>query len=62
LQTCSDNDQYEVVDNLPKWAYTKDEWSDLLTSVDKIINDTMYRYKSKPTKEDEIINKLIDSL
>ena len=35
--------EYEEIDRFPKWAYNKEEWSELVASADKIIGDAFYR-------------------
>jgi len=35
--------EYEVLDPLPRWAYTDSEWSEMITSADKIVDGIMYQ-------------------
>ena len=45
--------EYKEIDRLPKWAYHKDEWAELVSSADKIVCDTFYK-KVIPEPVDEV--------
>ena len=40
------NEKYDRIEHLPRWAYHKDEWKQIISSSDKIINGIMYKKKS----------------
>ena len=44
--------KYEVLDPLPRWAYSDSEWSEMITSADKIVDGIMYQI-TEPEALDE---------
>ena len=35
--------EYEVIDPLPRWAYTESEWTKMIIASDKIVDGIMYK-------------------
>ncbi len=45
--------KYEILDPLPRWAYTGSEWTKMIEKADKMVDGYMY-VKSEPViKSDE---------
>jgi len=36
------DDQYDIMNVLPRWAYSGSEWEDMIVECDKIVNGIMY--------------------
>lgn len=54
------NDKYDIIDVMPKWAYDKKQWEELISESDIIIDDTLYKKKEQIVKSDEEL--LIDDI
>ncbi len=54
------NDQYEIMNVLPRWAYSGSEWKEIMIDCVKIVDGIMY---TNPEPEDPnlvLINEFLD--
>ena len=53
------DDEYNMIEYFPRWAYHNDEWNEIISDADKIVNGIMYKLKEPDSEDDKNLDNLV---